>query len=157
MYTKANLDSMNQQLKKRRAAVLCIAAVPCILLILNLLIFRFPFLTYLLFCIAGCILIFGLDFFVKPVKKYTSYIDQALNGRNHDAELIFLRFEDETVEREGVTVWPVMFSAGNPKDEKDDRLYYFDARIEKPLWKPEETVHFTFHDKYISSWSYAKS
>lgn len=155
MYTKQDRNEITDQLKRRRICVWFLAALPALGILINLIFLHKEWLTYLLFVLGGFILVFGLDFFVKPVKKYAIYLDLALNGRKREAGMTFLHFDDDIAVRDGVKVYPLMMSAGNPENEKDDRLFYFDALVPRPDWKSGDLLDITYHDKFIVSWKNA--
>ena len=152
MYSEQDLSVVRLQLKRRRLLVWLPAAVAAAGILLNVLFLRTEWLTYLLFVVSGFILVFGLDFFVKPVKKYAEFIDLALHGRSRESEAVFCRFDEDVAERDGVKVFPLIMSAGDPENEKDDRLYYYDALLDRPGWKAGDRLLITYHDKFIVFW-----
>lgn len=56
------------------------------------------------------------------------------------------------MEREGIQVYPMILSEGDPKNEKDDRLLYMDARVEHPSWQCGDRLLVTVHDRFLIDW-----
>ena len=48
-----------------------------------------------------------------------------------------------------------MINVGVMEDEKDDRLFYYDANLPRPDWQAGETLTITAHDKSVGAWERA--
>ncbi len=150
MYTQQDLDQVIAQEKKRWLLL----AVPEVLLLAGLvvsLVVRIEWLTTLLSCVIGFSFIFCYGMAIKPLRCYEKHLKNVLHGRTRVMEGTFKRMESDVSLVDGVNYRSMIVSAGNPADEEDDRLYYYD--LEKPLPTfPEGTkLRVTYHDREVAA------
>ena len=92
--------------------------------------------------------------------KETFYMEQAnlnLSMINYQEAFryYFKEMETQIVMRDGVQYYPMMISVGDMEDPEDDRLFYYDAYLPRPDWKPGELLTLTAHDKALGAWTRA--
>ena len=61
--------------------------------------------------------------------------------------------DDERVEREGLIFWPLTLNAGAGIRDDGDRLFYYDAYLERPDFQPGEELELTSYDNRVIAWS----
>ena len=111
----------------------------------------YPF-AFILPLLAGAFGVFALGTVISPVAKYKKYLDNAFHGRCHQKQYLFKSLDEQTVLREGLNVWPVIFSEGSLSDEKDDRLLYLDVRAPRPECPAGTAMDITVHDRFLIDW-----
>ncbi len=151
MYTEQDYADIRGQIKRRWMAI----GIPALLLLAAVIvsfIFRIKWLTIALSLVlgAGCIFCYGLLLF--PVIAYGRHLDEVLHGRVRSTTGAFKEMESQTVLREGVRYSPMMISVGDMEDPEDDRLFYYDANLPRPDWKPGDMLTVTAHDKSLGAW-----
>ena len=130
MYTQQELDQILAQ-RKKRWLLLAIPEVILVACLVYSLVIRVEWLTTLISCIAGGLLIFIYDLALKPLSCYVRHLQGVLQGRTRTLEGIFKRVDMQPSMVDGVAYRGMIVSAGDPADEEDDRLFYFD--MEKPF------------------------
>ena len=151
MYTEDNLESIKEQLKKSILTWL----VPEVLLlggVIYSLVVRKEWLTNVFFIALGVLLIFSWGLFISPVDAYRKHVNSMLHGRTKETTGFFKQFGGEIVDRDKVRYYPLLISVGNLSDEKDDRLFYYDANLDLPDWQVGEALVITSHDNAIARW-----
>ena len=61
-------------------------------------------------------------------------------------------YDDMDIIREGVPCRPFMLNVGEVKDEKDDRLLYWDAHLPLPQWQEGAKLWVSTFDKSVCDW-----
>jgi hypothetical protein len=117
---------------------------------------RHEWLISLLSVTAGALGIFAFGMFISPVLSYRKLLNNVLNGRTRAVQGTFKSIGGVPVMRDGVRVYPVTISAGNPADEADDRLLYYDANKPLPGWRAGQALAITAHDKTIAAFTAAE-
>ena len=156
MYQVQELDSLNRQVRKRQLLVY----VPSGLMAAGAIAAALPFariqwLTVLLTILAASLCVFCDSMFLAPLRAYRRHLDSALNGIKRQMDCTFKSIESITCLREGVYYYAMMVSIGNPKDEEDDRLLYYDAEKPLPNFVEGESLHIVYHDKNVVSFTRA--
>lgn len=154
MYTQNDIDSLNAQIKQRALLWL----IPELLVLAGLIysfIIRIEWLSGVLLSLLAILIYFSITMSILPVKKYRDFLKNAVHGRNRVETLRFDSFEEETVEREGVRFYPVLMRADVPKEELDERRFYWDANLTRPDWIKGSQVSLTSHEKMITAWKQA--
>ncbi len=151
MYTEQDYADIRGQLKRRWLAL----GIPALALLAAVIVsfaFRIRWLTIALSLVlgAGCIFSYGLLLF--PVIAYRRHLDEVLHGRVRSTTGAFKEMENEIVMRDGVKYYPMMISVGDMENPEDDRLFYYDANLPRPDWKPGEMLTVTAHDKSLGAW-----
>lgn len=150
MYTQQDLDELLAQ-KKRRWLMLAIPEIAMLIGVVVSLVVRIEWLTTLLTCLMGALLIFCYDLLLKPLRCYEKHLRGVLEGRTRTLEGTFKRMETEDSLVEGVSYRGMIVSAGDPKDEEDDRLFYYDLQKPLPQLTEGERVRVVYHDREIAS------
>lgn len=150
MYTENDLNAIASQLRRR----LYVMSVPAVLLLAGLVVSLLPsvrlqWLTIALTIALGLLCIMGGGLFIAPLSAYRRHINNALHGRTHQVEVLFKSLKQDPCLKEGVTFYPMMVSEGDLQNEKDDRLFYFDAEKPLPQFEPGDKLLLTYHDKFI--------
>ena len=150
MYTQQDLDELLAQ-KKRRWLMLAIPEIAMLAGVVVSLVVRIEWLTTLLTCLMGALLIFCYDLLLKPLRCYEKHLRGVLEGRTRTLEGTFKRMETEDSLVEGVNYRGMIVSAGDPQDEEDDRLFYYDLQKPLPQLTEGERVRVVYHDREIAS------
>lgn len=154
MYTEQDYQAYRKQLKKRSILL----GIPAVLMLIGIIIsfiVRIQWLTIGLTMLCGCYCIFCHGMLLHPISAYIKHIDHILHGRTHQLTGLFKEMEDTVVVREGVEYRPMLMSVGNLQNPEDERLFYYDAHLEKPDWQVGEKLTLTAHDKYVGKWERA--
>lgn len=154
MYTESSLKDINQQFSRRLAAFAIPAAVLVAAIVVSL-VYRHELATELLFIALGALAIFAWGMFLSPVHAYRKHIKSLLRGRNRTNTGAFKGFETQTVDKDGVHFVPFMINVGETGDERDDRLFYFDANLPLPDWQAGEMITITSQDRAVVTWERA--
>lgn len=150
MYTQQDLDELLAQ-KKRRWLMLAIPEIAMLAGVVVSLVVRIEWLTTLFTCLMGALFIFCYDLLLKPLRCYEKHLRGVLEGRTRTLEGTFKRMETEDSLVEGVNYRGMIVSAGDPKDEEDDRLFYYDLQKPLPQLTEGERVRVVYHDREIAS------
>ena len=102
---------------------------------------------------AGALFIAGWSFFISPLSAYRKHIFHALNGHTSRTRGVFVGMDDERVEREGLIFWPLTLNVGAGIRDDGDRLFYYDAYLERPDFQPGEELELTSYDNRVIAWS----
>ena len=151
MYTEQDYQDVRRQLHFRALVM----GLPALLLLAGVVVsfvFRIRWLTTGLSLLLGAGCIFGCGLFLSPVLAYSRHLDEVLHGRVRSTTGAFKEMEDQTVLRDGVRYYPLLISVGDMQNPEDDRLFYYDANLPRPDWKPGETLTVTAHDKAMGAW-----
>lgn len=154
MYTENSLQDINRQFTRRVAAF----SVPAVLLLAAIvmsLVYRKELATELLFIALGALAIFAWGMFLSPVHAYRKHVKSLLRGRNRDNTGVFKGFDAQHVDKDGVQFVPFLINVGRTQDERDDRLFYFDANLPLPAWQEGDLITITSQDKAVVSWERA--
>ena len=154
MYTEQDYSDICAQIKQRRLLL----SIPAALLLAGVIVsfvFRVRWLTMALSLALGAGLIFGYGMLVSPLTAYRRHLNDVLHGRTRTTTGAFKEMEEGTVDRDGVKYYPMMLNVGNMDDPEDDRLFYYDANLPRPDWKPGDMLTVTAHDKSLGAWERA--
>ena len=154
MYTEQDYTDISNQLKSRWAAL----GVPALMLLAAVIasfVFRIKWLTIGLSLVLGVFCIFSYGMLLSPVIAYRRHLDEVLHGRVRSTTGAFKEMEAQPVMRDGVKYYPVMISVGDMENPEDDRLFYYDANLPRPDWKPGDMLTVTAHDKSMGAWARA--
>lgn len=87
-----------------------------------------------------------------PVLSYRKFLRDLLSGRKRDYSGRFKGFENLNIMREGIPCRPFMLNVGDGKDEKDDRLLYWDIQHPLPEWHEGMKLWVSTFDKSVCDW-----
>ena len=149
MYTQQDLEQILAQ-KKKRWLLLAIPEAILIAVLVYSLVIRVEWLTTLTWCLAGGLLIFVYDLTIKPLTCYARHLQGVLQGRTRTLDGIFKRVDAQPSMVDGVSYHGVIVSAGDPADEEDDRLFYFDQEKTFPGLNQGDRVRVIYHDRAIA-------
>lgn len=151
MYTKQDFADLTAQLKKR----LVLLSLPSAVLLGGIavsLYYRIQWLTTILTIVLGAMLMFCYIFLVSPVRAYRTHVEHALYGKVRKTAGRFKEMEESPLWREGLLLYPMIININDMKNEEDDRLFYFDARLPRPDWQPGQKLALTSYDKLVTHW-----
>lgn len=151
MYTQESYLAADRQFKRRLAW--CLA--PVFILLAGLVIsfiYRIQWLSVLLSITAGASFIFLWDTTLSPVLAYRKFLHDLLSGRKREYSGLFQGFEYMDIVREGVYCRPFMLNVGEIRDEKDDRLLYWDTQLSLPQWREGAKLWVSTFDKSVCDW-----
>ena len=154
MYTEQDYADIQAQIKQRRLALGIPAAIVLAGVIVSF-VFRIRWLTIGLSLVLGAGLIFCHGLLISPLTAYRRHLDEVLHGRTRQTTGAFKEMEEKPVMRDGVKYYPMMLNVGNMEEPEDDRLFYYDANLPRPNWKPGEMLTVTAHDKSLGAWARA--
>lgn len=149
MYTQQELNQILAQ-RKKRWQLLAIPEVLLVACLIYSLVIRVEWLTTLLSCLIGGLLIFVYDLSIKPLSCYARHLQGVLQGRTHTLDAIFKHVDAQPSVVDGVTYRGMIVSAGNPTDEEDDRLFYFDMEKPFPPLQEGDRLRVTYHDRAVA-------
>ncbi len=152
LYTPENLADNRAQLRRR----LIWLGIPAVILLIGVVvsfIVRIKLLTMGLTVLLGAFCIFAYGMLLSPVICYGRHLDEALYGRKRESTGKFKEMEEQPVWRDGVLYYPMMINVGDKDAPEDDRLFYFDAYIQRPAWQPGDVLTVSAHDKAVAAWS----
>ena len=152
MYSENDYQTVSAQLKKR----LILTGIPAVILLAAVIVLfalrAHQIIVMLLTILLGAYIIFMWGMFLHPVAAYKSHLNNVLHGRVHSITGFFKEMETVSVQREGVSFYPMTISVNDMTDEEDDRLLYYDANLPVPAWKPGDRLTFSVHDKSVGDW-----
>ena len=149
MYTQQELDQILAQ-RKKRWLLLAIPEVILVACLVYSLVIRVEWLTTLISCIAGGLLIFVYDLALKPLSCYVRHLQGVLQGRTRTLEGIFKHVDMQPSMVDGVAYRGMIVSAGDPADEEDDRLFYFDMEKPFPAITAGDRLRVTYHARAVA-------
>lgn len=152
MYTQEDYEK-NRLRIRNRTLVLTLPSLILVGLIVWSFILRVKWATMALTILLGAGIIFSYGMFLFPLIAYGRHLRDALTGRTRQITGAFKEMEKSPVQREGVMYYPMLLSVGDPEEPEDDRLFYYDASVERPAFSQGETLTVTAHDKFVTAWS----
>ena len=150
LYTETNLQAIQAQQKKRWMAV-GIPAAACFVGMIVCFILRIEWATAACTAVGGVILMAGWDLFIKPLKCYERHLKAALHGRRAETTLAFSALDHDESIVDGVRYYSFMLTDYDKKGQLFDCLFYYDAELPRPDYKPGDMLHITYYDKMICS------
>jgi len=151
LYADQDLVELKAQLKRRWLSLLLPELALLALLVYTLMV-RNKTLTVLCSIAMGCLAVSMLTLWIMPVRRYLLFLQEALQGRHRELEGTFKDFEHLPVQREGLRFMPFIVNVGNPEEEKDDRLLYWDWNLPLPPWQPAQSLWISSFDKVVLAW-----
>ena len=151
VYTQEDYTAIDRQYKRRLLWCLTPVAILLIGLIISFII-RIEWLSALLLIVAGALFIFLWDTVLSPVLAYRKFLRDLLSGRKRDYIGRFQGFESQNIMREGIPCRPFMLNVGDGKNEKDDRLLYWDTQMPLPEWQEGMKLRVSTFDKSVCDW-----
>ena len=96
-------------------------------------------------CLAGCFAIFFADLFCAPLVHYRRLVRSALNGRNHEKAMEYVRTEPDRSVVDGVACSSMIFLGDPDKHGSREMLLYWDRELPVPDLEPGTvyTVKYT--------------
>ena len=152
LYSESDRAVIEKQLFRRRLAVYIPAGILFAATIVSF-IPRVKWLTLLLGLICGIVMIFGIDYFIRPFKCYDRLILGALRGRSHDVDSVFVSVSPDTSVVEGVRYRSITVLA--EKDKHGDPFeheYYWDIEKELPAFDKGSGIRIRYHDRTVIGW-----
>ena len=154
MYTQEDYRKLQAQIHKRFWLMLLPALVLLGLIVWSFVV-RIKWLTMGLTIFLGALLIFFNGLFIAPLTAYKRHLEDALMGRTRQIKGAFKEMEEASVLRDGVVYYPMLISVGDPEDPEDDRLFYYDANLNRPAFSQGDMLVITAHDKFVTAWARA--
>ena len=151
VYTQEDFAAIDRQYKRRLLWCLTPVSILLIGLIFSF-IARIEWLSVVLLIAAGALFIFLWDTVLSPVLSYRKFLRDLLSGRKRDYSGRFKGFENLNIMREGIPCRPFMLNVGDGKDEKDDRLLYWDIQHPLPEWHEGMKLWVSTFDKSVYDW-----
>ena len=108
--------------------------------------------TIALSVVSFALLAYGMLVFWAPARRYKNHVDHALHGRTRQTEGVLVGLEQEAVTKEGLSYYPFMINVGEQRLPKDDRLFYYDARLPRPAWQEGQKLRVTSYDNRVVDW-----
>lgn len=167
LYTEEELSTLSRRVK-RRTVISLIASLPffaafVVFFIMHLQISpsnpgpiaddTLKLLASVACILALCILIFGLSFFVRPIRSYRNHVQTALFGRAREATHCFLHLEPDLSVIDGITFRSLVFEGEPDRHGIAEHMYYWDVLKEIPDFAEGEAVTIRFYDRFITGWS----
>jgi hypothetical protein len=151
LYADQDLVELKAQLKRRWLSLL-LPELALLALLVYTLVVRNKTLTVLCSIAMGCLAVSMLTLWIMPVRRYLLFLQEALQGRHRELEGKFKGFDHLPVQREGLCFMPFIVNVGNPEEEKDDRLLYWDWNLPLPPWQPAQSLWISSFDKVVLAW-----
>ena len=147
MYTQEDLNNIREEKHKRWMKLI----IPGIFLLGGVIasfIVRIEWITTLLSCILGCMILFTYEMHIKPLRCYETHLNNCLNGRTHELDGTYQSAEEEISLVDGVRYRGMLIHDDNPENDFD-RLFYFDVEKPFPELEPGDKVHVVYHDREV--------
>ena len=158
MYTQNDLDEARRLARKRWL----IALLPTLVLfggaVAVFVVYRLAhdksgwIWSALLTILAGGVLWFLYNAYIRPVADYRKHLGYMLSGPFREAEGTVRELDDTPAHKDGVTCRRVTLNVGDKNSPDDDRLFYWDALLGDFPFAVGDRVRFTSNDKMISDW-----
>ena len=152
LYTDETLNGIRGQLKKRTTVIVIIAAVFAAVGIWSF-ISRIQWLTVAAFIVAGAVIIFGVEMFCLPLRRYSKLLETALHGRTHTGDFIFDHLEPDESLVDGVPCLSMVFLGDPDKHGTRDQMFYWDRELALPQFTKGQTVTLHYTGKNIIGFS----
>ena len=151
LYSREKLEAVTGQLKRRGIVLAVISGVLLAAVIWSFVI-RAEWLSMVAVILIGIVLIFGWDVLCKPLYLYAKMVRNALEGRSHEAELVFSHVEPETSLVDGVACHSLVFEGEAEKHGIKEQMYYWDKEIPLPDFREGESVKIRYSGKIIQAY-----
>lgn len=167
LYTDQEILTISQKIKRRVVSVVLIAipflVAAIVFFVMHLLAtptHPMPFSETVLkiaavVCTVLCafVVIFGLSFYVSPLKAYRKHMKNGLHGRTHEAVYSFSAIEPYTSVVENVSFRSLALKGEPDRHGNCDQMLYWDAEKEIPDFKEGESITFRYYDRFAVGWS----
>ncbi|MCL1854895.1 MAG: hypothetical protein FWF86_04100 [Clostridia bacterium] len=156
MYTEADRQAVYEESKKRWL----VTVIPGTVLVLAGIIVFIICQAYrkdwgwMIACactiLGGAYVIFLFGVYLKPVLLYKQHLGNMLDGRKRETVGFLKDITLETSVKDGLDAYGVTVNIGAKDDPEDERLFYYDARLDRPAFPPGSRVTILSNDKMIS-------
>lgn len=150
MYTEQDLSSVLEQRNKRWLVVGVICLLLAVVLVFSLVV-RMEYVTILSTIALGAVLLFGYEMFIKPLHRYSIFLDNALNGRSHEVECTYQGVEADISQVDGVDYYGITVLQNDDDGKPFERLFYWDAQRPIPQLQQGDKLRIIFHDRMVSN------
>lgn len=167
LYTDEELSSLSAKIKRRSLATLFIS-LPFWLVMLACMIIHptispsRPFFIpdqalKIIACVTGVlaafICIFGLCYFVTPLKSYRKHMQSGLHGRTHDISYEFASVDPYESVIENITYRSITVKGEPDRHGIGDHMLYWDASKPIPEFTEGEQIILRYYDRFVVGWS----
>ena len=144
LYSDQSYHTVDRQLKRRLVLLFAVLAVLLGIFVWAM-IARIQGLAIASACLAGCFAIFFADLFCAPLVHYRRLVRSALNGRNHEKAMEYVRTEPDRSVVDGVACNSMIFLGDPDKHGSREMLLYWDRELPVPDLEPGTvyTVKYT--------------
>lgn len=144
LYSDQSYHTVDRQLKRRLVLLFAVLAVLLGIFVWAM-IARIQGLAIASACLAGCFAIFFADLFCAPLVYYRRLVRSALNGRNHEKAMEYVRTEPDRSVVDGVACSSMIFLGDPDKHGSREMLLYWDRELPVPDLEPGTvyTVKYT--------------
>jgi len=97
----------------------------------------------------GAALIFFWSMKMSPLLSYRRYLKETRQGLSRTVEGIVTRFETDTTFRGGISFYAMVINTGEKNDPEDERLLYWDVRLDRPAASPGTRARIRAHGNDI--------
>lgn len=149
IYSSADIDAINAQIRKRWLLVATPCAVLLVVLVVSLII-RVEAVTTVCTILIGATLIFSWDLLIKPLNCYRKYLMNVLHGMTHEAVLPFVALSEDINMVDGVACYALTCRDTDAKGRPYDRLFYFDAHKTFPTFQEGDMLRIIHHDLVVA-------
>ena len=148
LYTEKDLAALRARIGKRQLVLVCVSMVWLALAVVSL-VLRVEWLTVVAVVLLGASLIFGLEMFCLPLKRYARLMEAALHGRSHTETFVYDHLEPESSLVDGVSCRSLVFLGEPDKHGSRDQMYYWDENIPLPPFSEGQTVTLRYTGRTI--------
>lgn len=159
LYTEQDLQTIKDQLKKRRYVLYAVCAVFAAVIAVSFILrddrnhISYEWLTVLAAILLSFSVIFIAEFLCRPLRCYARHIDTALHGRSHETAFEFRCIENDESLVDGVRFRDMTFLGEADKHGIRERRFYWDAEKPLPDFAEGENITLTYYDKAITGYA----
>ena len=147
LYSEKDFQQLCDQLKKRYILLGVILAVLLAVFVYSFVI-RLQWLSVVSFILFFAILVFFIEMFCLPLRRYRKLLASAIAGRTHPETLEYKSTEADTSVVDGVLCRGLIFLGEPDKHGARDQRFYWDAEHPVPAFRPGDrvTLKYTGHN-----------
>lgn len=147
-YEQTDLENSK---KEKRAAIrrMLLAPLPFLAVAAAGFVLRIEPLCTVGCILAGAVVIFLYDLFVKPALRYDAYLAEVHSGLTRQTGGALVRIGVDPVYEDGVNFFEIILNIYEDMDEEGERRFLLDANKQIPVQWLQRDVIVTSHGSYL--------
>lgn len=148
LYSEKDFQQLSGKLKKRYILLGVILAVLLAVFVYSFVI-RLQWLSVVSFILFFAVLVFFIEIFCLPLRRYRKLLASAIAGRTHTETLEYKSTEADTSVVDGVLCRGLIFLGEPDKHGTREQQFYWDESLPLPAFTPGEQITLKYTGRNI--------